>query len=109
MSNTNYVDTIVYAGVTSAAPKTVFDIPVGSAIRIYPTSAGTATVYSSGSTRKQVEADDTSAKITGNTNAQWSQWGAGAVTATTVQAATISQTAVSLVVTSGTWTIEVCR
>lgn len=109
MSQTNYTDSIVYAGITSSAIKTVYDIPVGSAIRIYPTSAGTATVYSSGSPRNAVALDDTSAKITGSTNAQWSQWSAGAVTSSTTQAATVSQTAVAIIVTSGTWTIEVCR
>lgn len=109
MSRTNYVDTITYSGITSSAPKTVYEIPVGSAIRIFPTSAGTATVYSSGSPKNLVEKDDTEAKITGNTNAQWSQWAAGAVTSSTIQAASVSQTAVVLIVTSGTWTIEVCR
>lgn len=103
--------TIRRAGVTSSAPVPVFNIDTGAMIRIYPTSAGSATVYSSGSPQTLIQADVTAgnAAITGNTNARWSAWGAGSVSADTVQYAQSPQKAVALVVTSGTWVMEVSQ
>lgn len=98
-------------GVTSSAPVVIYNVTPGSSIRIFPTSAGTANVYSSGSPQNLIAADITAGNsaVTGNTNARWSAWGAGAVTADTQLSAIVPQMAVALVVTSGTWSIEVTQ
>ncbi|MGD9842987.1 MAG: hypothetical protein AB7U99_08800 [Steroidobacteraceae bacterium] len=98
-------------GVTSSAPKTISNIPIGAGIKIFPTSAGTATVYSSLSDSALVAADELAgnAAIVAGTNAKWDNWAAGAVTAATVLVATMPCSAVALVVTSGTWTMEVTK
>lgn len=107
MSITTYVSGRRYSGVTSSAPLVIYDIPIGSMIRIWPTSAGSATVYSTGSPANIAAADTTNANVTGSTNARWTAWTAGAVVAETVQGAQMNQTAIAVVVTSGTWSVEV--
>lgn len=107
MSITNYVSGRRYTGITSSAPLVVYDIPLGTMIRIWPTSAGTANVYSTGSPANLAALDTTNANITSNTNARWTAWSAGAVVAETVQSAQMNQTAIAVVVTSGTWSVEV--
>lgn len=104
-------DSVNVIGGTSADVNSIVGISAGAMIRAYPTSAGTASVYSSGSLLTLVNADIAAgaAAITGNTNARWSLWGAGAVTADTTQQALLPQTAVAIIVTSGTWTLEVCQ
>jgi hypothetical protein len=99
------------SGITSSAPKAIINIPAGGQVRLYPTSAGTATVYSTGSTLKNAQLDvaTSNAAVTGSTNAKWSIWGAGSVVADTVQSALVPQTAIAVVVTSGTWTLEVTQ
>jgi len=100
---------IIVTGITSAEPTAAYMIPVGSTIKIYPTSAGTASVYSSSSNQDQAALDVASgnAAILAGTNANWDIWGAGAVTAKTIQSTQLPITACALVVTSGTWTMEV--
>ena len=97
-------------GITSAAPGAFYNIPLYAQIKIIPTAAGTATLYSTGSQRALVDADVTAgnAAIVANTNAQWDIWGAGAVTVRTTQQAQMPLSSIALVVTSGTWTLEVC-
>lgn len=99
------------SGITSSAPKGIINIPAGASIRLYPTSAGSASVYSTGSTLKNAQLDvaTSNAAVTGSTNAKWSLWGAGAVAADTNQTAVIPQTMVAVVVSSGTWTLEVTQ
>lgn len=99
------------AGVTSAAIKSIQNIQQGAMIRAFPTSAGTASVYSSGSPAALCAADIAAgaAAITGNTNARWSLWAPGAVTADTVQQALMPQSFVVIIAASGTWTLEVCQ
>ncbi len=111
MSNSSAINARRFINITSSAPVAVYDIDKDAMIRIYPTSAGTATVYSSGSPQRYVAADITAgnAAVTGSTNAKWTAWSAGAVTADTTLTATMPQIAVAIVVTSGTWNIEVCQ
>ena len=103
------VHNVIAAGVTSSEPAALYKIPAGSSIKIYPTSAGTAAVYSTSSNPDQVALDVASgnAAILAGTNANWDIWGAGAVTAKTIQSTQLPITACALVVTSGTWTMEV--
>lgn len=108
---TDYVNSRRLSGITSSAPAVLYGIQVGSAVRLYPTSAGSATIYSSSSPSDKVALDIAAgnAAITGSTNAKWTAWGAGTVTADTTQQGQMSQTAVAVVVTSGTWIIEVAQ
>lgn len=101
------VETIRETGVTSSAPVKIHKVPRGSAIKAYPTSAGTATVYSTQTPRSVSDADNTNTEIENDTNANWDAWGAGAVTVATVQEAMIPLETVAIVVTSGTWVLEV--
>ena len=98
-------------GITSAAPGVLYGISVNASIRLYPTVAGVAAVYSSGSPVANIALDVLAgnAAILANTNARWSSWGAGAVSVDTVQQALSPQSAIAVVVTSGTWVVEVCQ
>jgi len=93
-------------------------ITTGTMIRAFPTAAGTAAVYSSGSPeprcRLDMVAGTATLTATGNgpafgTNAAWSKWGAGDITADSVQQAQMPQSAAVIVVTSGTWTFEIAQ
>ena len=98
------------ANVTSAVVAVLYNVPKGAMVKIFPTSAGTATVYSSGSPTELINADladPLGAAIIASTNANWDQWGAGNVTAKTVQEAQLPLAAVALLVTSGTWVLEI--
>jgi len=109
MAITNFIDAQRQSNLTNASPTIIYDLPVGTSVRLWFTGAGTATVYTTGSPRDQVAKDTTNGNITGSTNARWTQWGAGSVTVETVQVINQSQTALAVVVTSGTWSIEVTR
>lgn len=95
------------SGVISTSPAKIDKIPRGSVIKIYPTSAGAATVYSTSTPQKISTDDDTNAAIIASTAASWDVWGAGDVTVKTVQQANVPLETVALVVTSGTWVMEV--
>jgi len=103
------VQTQVLEGITSTTDAGFINtVARGSAIRIFPTVAGTATVYSTQRpTLKLNEPDNTHAEVTGSTNRQWEAWGAGAVTALTTQQSNIPLEAAALTVASGTWSIEI--
>jgi hypothetical protein len=94
--------------ITAAAPGVLYRVPQGSEVKIYPTSPGTASVYSSGSPKTLIETDTTNAMITGSTHASWDQWQAGVVAVETFQQAIMPQMAVACVVVSGVWTMEIC-
>ena len=107
LDQTRKVTTQRVEGITSSAPAKIHKVPEGSAVKIYPTSAGTATVYSTQSPRSVSDADDTNAEITGSTNTDWSVWEAGAVTTSTLQKTNVPVETIALTVTSGTWVLEV--
>lgn len=95
------------SGITSATNVQRFhNVPAGAAIKIYPTSAGTAAVFST-FTQRAVSDLDGAAGIIASTNASWDKWEAGDVTAKTVSQVNVPLATVALVVTSGTWVIEV--
>ena len=95
-------------GITSAA--VIYGVPVGATVRAYPTSAGTATAYSTTSPARLARLDILAgaASITGSANARWAAWTPGAVIADTAVPAGSNMAAIALVVASGTLTLEVC-
>lgn len=103
--------TATKTGVTSSAPAVLYNLAAGAMVRLYPTSAGTATFYSTGSNPASAATDVAAGNsaITSSATAKWTQWTAGAVTADTTQTAILPQSAGAVVVTSGTWTLEVCQ
>ena len=99
------------SGITSTAATAVYHVAQGAMVKIFPSSAGTATVYSTGSPDTLAALDIATADgsdIVASTNASWDEWAAGAVTAKTIQQASMPQTALAVVVTSGTWVMEIC-
>lgn len=101
------VATIRVTGVTSSAPGKVHKVPRGSAIKIWPTGAGTATVYSTQTPRTISDPDDTNAEIINDTAVDWDEWSAGAVADSTLLVTQVPVETVAIVVTSGTWNLEV--
>lgn len=101
------VTTLRVEGVTSSAPGKLHQVPAGATVKIFPTSAGTATVYSTHADRELSDLDTTTANVTGSTNADWLAWEAGAVTVSTSQQALGPVRTVAVAVASGTWTLEV--
>lgn len=107
------VDTLYFDGVgTASTTHIVCNVPAGSLVKAFPTSAGTATVYTTQRPIDKIGDSDVDAAqsvISGSTNRQWDAWGSGAVTASTVNQANGPLEGVSIVVASGTWSIEVSR
>lgn len=101
------VETIRITDITSSAPVKVHQVPEGAGIKIYPTSAGTASIYSTTAPRSISDGDNTNSEITTAGAADWDAWGAGDVTSSTTQKATVPVQTVACVVTSGTWVMEV--
>lgn len=96
-------------GLTSSSyNKACFGVIQGAAIKVYPTSAGTATVYSSCSPIADCMTDIAAGNFTTGV-ASWDAWGAGAVSAKTTQTATVPLTTVVCVPASGTWTMEIVQ
>ena len=102
------INVIQHKRATSTSLKYVPGVREGAAIKAYPTSAGTATVYSSNSPIKDCETDIASGDFTTGV-ASWDAWGAGAVSAKTSQVATMPLSCVAIVPASGTWTLEVSK
>ncbi len=92
---------------TTDKPEKVHKVPRGATVKIYPVSPGLATVYSTNTPSLISDLDDTNIKIENSTNASWDEWGAGEVSAKTIQQTNIPIEAVALVVTSGVWVLEV--
>lgn len=109
--SSNAVKISTVTGITSAVPAAVNSVVRGGGIKIYPTSAGTASVYISMSNYNLTGADIAAGNsaITNNTNAKWILWQAGAVSSETAQQVYIPLTTVAVVVTSGTWTLEITQ
>lgn len=104
------VHTMRAEGITSTTDAAfILKVPRGSTIKAIPTAAGTATVYSTQTPFSigQADADNSHSEVTNSTNRSWDAWGAGAVTATTIQQANGPLEGIALTVASGTWTIEV--
>lgn len=95
-----------YSGITSAAPAAFYGVPEGAAVAAYPTAAGTATVYCSVADFDSCRADVAAADFS---SARWEAWDSGAVSARTVDRATVRLSCVAIKVASGTWTFEVAR
>jgi hypothetical protein len=93
--------------ITSAAPGKIHKVPQGSAVKIYPTSAGTAAVYSTNTQQQISDLDTDNAAILASTNASWDVWEAGTVSEKTVQATVVPVETVALLVSSGTWVLEI--
>lgn len=93
-------------GITSAAPAAFYGVPEGAAVAAYPTAAGTATVYCSVADFDSCRADVAAADFS---SARWEAWDSGAVSARTVDRATVRLSCVAIKVASGTWTFEVAR
>lgn len=96
------------AGVVSGSPKGVVGVRDGAAIKALPTSAGTASVYSSISPLELCLADIKNNAVPAGT-ADWDLWSAGAVAVKTIQQAVLPANCVAIVVASGTWTLEVMQ
>lgn len=97
-------------GITSTAStfKACLGVREGAAIKAYPTSAGTATVYSSCSPISDCLTDIAANNFSSGL-ASWDAWSAGAVAVKTVQAATVPLSCVTIVPASGTWVLEVVQ
>lgn len=98
------------SGITSTSTtfKACLGVREGAAIKAYPTSAGTATVYTSNSPISDCLADIAANNFASGL-ASWDAWGAGAVAAKTTQATAVPVTCVTIVPASGTWTLEVVQ
>lgn len=101
------IRTIRVEGITSSAPGKVHKVPRGSVVKIYPTSAGEATLYSTNTHQDISAGDNTNAEITGSGVADWDICGAGSVTDKVVQQVNVPVETVALVVASGVWVMEV--
>ena len=98
------------SGITSTTStfKACLGVRENASIKAYPTSAGTATVYSSCSPYQDCLTDIANNNFTTGV-ASWDAWGAGAVTAKTVQYAQGALSCVTIVPASGTWVLEVAQ
>jgi len=97
-------------GITSTIStfRACFGITGGAAVKIYPTSAGSANVYSSTSPMADCQADIVANNfLTGK--AVWDQWGPGLVTAKTNTTALIPSTCAVCIPSTGIWTMEVVQ
>ena len=103
------VQTMRLEGITRTTDAGIINhLARGTGIRIFPTAAGTATVFSTQTPSLRLnDPDNTHSEITSSTNRNWDAWGAGAVTAITTQQVNVPLEATALTVASGTWTIEV--
>lgn len=106
-TQSQYFDDIVSTSLTHI----VTNVPAGSLIKIFPETSGTANVYS---TQRPIEKANSDADInvaqsliSGSINRSWDAWGAGSVTALTIQQAQGPLEGVCIVVTTGTWSLEV--
>lgn len=104
---TSRIQTHRHEGITSDKPAKIYKIPRGALVKIYPTSPGTASVYSTNTPSLVSDLDNTVSAIENSTNASWDEWGAGPVTTKTVQQTYVPVEVIALVVTDGTWVIEV--
>lgn len=100
------INVIQHKGSTSSLVKYVVGIKGGASIKAYPTSAGTATVYSSFSPIKDCETDIAAGNFSTGV-ASWDAWDAGAVSVSTSMVASMPVSCIALVPASGTWTLEV--
>jgi hypothetical protein len=99
------VYTQVLTGITAGNPKAVYNTPPTASFTVFPTSAGTATLYYSVSDENKCRHDILN-NIIGTGKATWVEW--VTVTAITQDTNNITSTSVALKVSSGTWTMETC-
>jgi hypothetical protein len=99
------------AGITSAQVQAIYGIPQGGTIKIYPTVAGSATLYTSCSPLATIAADVAGSDLTtpGASALRWDASISGVVTTTDIVIAAGALKAAALKVSSGTWTMEVVR
>ena len=101
------VGSIQVQGVTNSNPAIIHKVPKGSAIKVYPTVAGAAGLYSSHSPISDILLESSADDIKDSVNADWDSSAAGIVSIPTIQEALYHTEAVALVPESGTWTIEI--
>lgn len=92
----------------------VINVSPGAKISAWPTAGGSpsAALYYTGSPPAAAWADIVAGGATiaaNNGHAQWDEWAPGTVTAKTVERAPHWATYAVLVVSSGTWTLEICQ
>jgi hypothetical protein len=80
----------------------------GASVKIYPTSAGTATVKTSCSPVPDALADIAANDFTTG-RAKWDNWNNGSVTGATIAVLAGTVTGVAVVPASGTWTLEIAQ
>ncbi len=93
---------------TSTTFRACLGVREGAAIKAYPTSAGTATVYSSCSPYQDCLVDIAANNFSSGL-ASWDAWSPGAVSAKTLQVALSPLSCVTIVPASGTWVLEVAQ
>ena len=98
-------NSVQISGVTAAAGACGL-IPAGSSVKVYPSSAGSATVYASCGPANDAAADIAAANFSTGL-AAWDAWDNGSVTASSLGILEGAVTAVALSVSSGTWVLEV--
>lgn len=96
-----------FVDVDSTVPTKLLSLPAGTVIKIYPTTPGSAAVYHTNSPEDVTELDETNFDVANSVNADWEIWGAGNVIEKTYQQVNVPLEAIALVVSSGTWIIEV--
>jgi hypothetical protein len=97
----------VMTGITSGKPKAVYQIPPTASFTVFPTSAGTATLYYSTSEEGKCKDDVLNNRVATGL-ATWAAWVHSDVTILTQDTLKITSTSVALKVASGTWTMEAC-
>jgi hypothetical protein len=100
-------DSVQISGVTTRAGLGGI-VRDGASVKIFPTSAGTATVKTSCSPWPAVAAD-MAANNFANGQAKWDNWNNGSVTGATIAVLAGTVTGVAVVPASGTWTLEIAQ
>lgn len=96
-------------GAISGTPKGIFNVPIGASIRTYPTAAGSAKLYSSGSPSAACSADIAVNNFVSGA-AKWTESVLSTFSSDTgEQPISLNATCVAIVPSSGTWTLEVTR
>jgi hypothetical protein len=100
-------DCVQISGVTTRAGL-AGSVRDGASVKIYPTSAGTATVKTSCSPTPAVLADIAANDFTTG-HAKWDNWNGGNVTGAAIAVLAGTVTGVAVVPASGTWVLEVAQ
>jgi len=99
------VESIRIEDVQAGNPAKVHKVPKGSSIKAV--GSGSATVYTTTSPRSLSDQDTTDSDIENSTNATWDAWATGAAAGNSQETTDHPVETVALVVSSGTWTLEI--